>query len=174
VSVSKRDPFRPPAHEDRPIDLAEHPAARTAEVEGPLLEVPTVRKPLRYRPPRTSWLTVVVLGFAGVGLVAVAGLAFKKVKGLSLPIGHREQPVERPVVYHELPQDNAVLVEVRVTPRDARLILDGEPVTSNPLRVARGPGLHKLAATAEGYAPLVEEFTADGPRTLHLRLPRAR
>jgi hypothetical protein len=173
MAVSKRDPFRPPAHEDRPLELAEHPAARTAEVEGPLVEVPTVRKPLRYRRPSTSWLTVVVLAFAGVGLVAVAGLAVKKVKGLSLP--RREAPAAaRPVVYHELAQDNAVLVDVRVTPRDARLMLDGEPVTSNPLRVPRGSAVHKLAATAEGYAPMVEEFTAEGPRTIHLRLPRAR
>jgi hypothetical protein len=173
MAVSKRDPFRPPAHENRPLELAEHPAARTAEVEGPMVEVPTVRKPLRYRRPTTSWLTVVVLGFAGVGLVAVAGLALKKVKGLGSI--HREAPaVERPVVYHELAGDNAVLVEVRVTPRDARLMLDGEPVTSNPLRVPRGPAVHKLAAMAQGYAPLVEEFTADGPRTIRLRLPRAR
>jgi hypothetical protein len=170
----RSDPFRPPAHEERPLELAAHPAARTAEVEGPLLEPPTVRKPLRYRRPGTSWVTVVVLGFAAVGLVAVAGLAMRKLGGLAAP--RREQAPEqsRPTVYRELPNDNAVLVEVKVSPREARLMLDGEPITSNPLRVPRGPAVHKLAATAEGYAPTVEEFTADMPKTIRLKLPRAR
>jgi hypothetical protein len=61
-------------------------------------------------------------------------------------------------------------VDIQVTPRQARLMLDGEPLVSNPVRLLRGPKAHKLAATAEGFAPVVEEFVADKARTVRLRL----
>ena len=168
----KRDPFRPPVHEERSLELATPPPA-TPVVQAPLIEPPTVRKPVRYRRPRVSWLTMVVLGFAAVGAVAVSGVVMRRVSGL----GRAPRPQAAavgPVVYRPLADDNAVLVELRVTPREARVMLDGEPVTSNPLRVPRGSAMHKLAVTAEGFTPTVEEFTADGPKTIRLRLTRAR
>jgi hypothetical protein len=134
-----------------------------------------VRRPVQYRRPGVSWVTVVVLGFAAVGIAAVAGTALKKVTGLALrpPPRLLEQPAS-PVVYQPLAKDDAVLVTVQVSPRAARLMLDGEPLVSNPVRLPRGPKPHSLAATAEGYAPTVEEFTADATKTVHLRMPRAR
>jgi hypothetical protein len=80
----------------------------------------------------------------------------------------------KPVIYQPLPKDDAVLVTVTVSPRDVRLVLDGEPLTSNPIRLPRGGKPHTLAAAAAGFAPAVEEFTADKPKTIRLELARAR
>jgi hypothetical protein len=69
--------------------------------------------------------------------------------------------------------DDAVLINIAVSPQDARLMLDGEPLPSNPVRLPRGPRPHMLAAAAEGFTPAVEEFTADKHKTIRLRLTRA-
>jgi hypothetical protein len=178
----RRDPFRPPGKEERRIELAtcaETPVegpATLAPPASPSSATPAARKPVEYRRPGISWVTVVVLGFAAVGVAAVGGVVLKKVTGLATAPASRVTPetATRPVIYKPLSRDDAVLVHVQVSPREARLMLDGEPLVSNPVRLPRGPKPHTLAATAEGYAPTVEEFTADAAKTVRLRLPRAR
>jgi hypothetical protein len=125
---------------------------------------------VKYRRPGVSWVTVLVLGFAAVGAAAVGGTIFKKVTGLILT-PQRARPVM--VVYRPLAMDDAVLINVAVSPRDARLMLDGEPLPSNPVRLPRGPKPHMLAAAATGFTPAVEEFTADKHKTVRLHLARA-
>jgi hypothetical protein len=178
----RRDPFQPPGASDPRIELAAEPAKApapgTMAPESPpssARSTPMARRPLEYRRPGVSWVTVVVLGFAAVGIAAVGGTVVKKVTGLTsrTPAPRLEQPAA-PVVYQPLAKDDAVLVTIQVSPRTARLMLDGEPLVSNPVRLPRGPKPHTLAATAEGYAPTVEEFSADATKTVHLRLPRAR
>jgi hypothetical protein len=68
--------------------------------------------------------------------------------------------------------DDAVLINVAVSPQDARLMLDGEPLPSNPVRLPRGAKPHTLAAAADGFTPAVEEFTADKNKTVRLQLAR--
>ena len=172
------DPFQPPIQHERAPELAFDPHAprATAELEAPLdqaADAPERRAPVKYRRPGVSWVTVVVLGFAAVGVAAVAGSALKKVGRMAL----QPAPAARPApaastVYHELAKDSAVLVSIQVTPKNARLMLDGEPLASNPIRLARGA--HKIAATADGFAPLVQELNVDGPKTVRLKLTRAR
>jgi PEGA domain-containing protein len=118
-------------------------------------------------------VTVVVLGFAAVGVAAVGGGLFKKLTGLALAPPKLARPAA-PVIYQPLAKDDAVLINIAVSPPGARLMLDGEPLPSNPVRLPRGPRPHTLAAAADGFAPTVEEFTADKPKTVHLRLPRTR
>jgi hypothetical protein len=172
------DPFQPSTNEERAPELAFDPRAprATAEMEAPLDEaadLPERRAPLKYRRPGVSWVTVVVLGFAAVGIAAVAGTALKKVGRMALqPATAARSTPPASTVYHELAKDSAALVSIQVTPRDARLMLDGEPLASNPVRLARGA--HKIAATADGFAPLVQELNVDGPKTVRLKLKRAR
>jgi len=114
---------------------------------------------------------VLVLGFAAVGVAAVGGTVFKKMTGLVVaPPRPARPPV---VVYRPLAMDDAVLISVAVSPQGARIMLDGEPLPSNPVRLARGLKPHMLAAAADGFAPAVEEFTADKHKTVRLRLARA-
>jgi hypothetical protein len=150
-----------------------HPRTPGEQDEVPLSEaadVPERRAPVKYRRPGVSWVTVVVLGFAAVGVAAVAGSAFKRVGRMAFLPSASKAPA--PVVYNELAKDSSVLVSIQVTPASARLILDGEPLSSNPVRLSRGT--HKIAATAGGFSPLVQEFTADAPKTLRLKLTRAK
>jgi hypothetical protein len=169
------DPFQPGDQQERPLELAYDPrspqsAPGTTADEVPLPEaadVPERRAPVRYRRPGVSWVTVVVLGFAAVGVAALAGSALKKVGRMALQPAVRASKPEKSTIYHEVAKDSAVLVDIQVTPRDARLMLDGEPLASNPVRLARGP--HKLAATAAGHAPLVQEFTVEGPKLAKAR-----
>jgi hypothetical protein len=169
----RRDPFRPPLHEEKPVELAEAPSRPAPAVDLPPPRPPSTvkaRQPVKYRRPGVSWVTVLVLGFAAVGVAAVGGGLFKKMTGMAVAPPRALPP--SPTIYKALPQDDAVLINVAVSPVQAQLMLDGEPVTSNPLRVPRGPKPHTLAAAADGYAPAVEEFIADKAKTIRLRLTR--
>ena len=115
---------------------------------------------------------MVVLGFAVVGAASVGGSLTRRVSAL---VVRQPQPAKpQPVVYRPLAQDDAVLVDVQVSPHGARLMLDGEPLESNPVRLPRDNHPHTLAASARGYAPEVKEFTAEAPKTVRLHLARAR
>jgi hypothetical protein len=133
--------------------------------------VPQRRKPLRYKRPGTGWVTFVILGFAAVGMAAVGGSAVKKLLRVSMPVVTHPAPA-KPVTYASVSRDDAVLVTVQVSPHNARLMLDGEPAVSNPLRILRGRTQHRIAASAPGYQPAVQEFTADAGRTLRLTLKK--
>jgi hypothetical protein len=116
---------------------------------------------------------VLVLSFAAVGLATMGAFAYRKM------VHQDEAPVatadpDQPVIYRPLPADDGVLVRIQVLPREARIMLDGEPLQSNPVRLPRRATAHRLAATANGYDPKVVEFTADAPRTVRLDLARAR
>jgi hypothetical protein len=167
------DPFRAPDHEAPGLELVDSPPVRTAvDVPPPApMAAPERRQAVQYKRPRTSWVTFVVLGFAAVGMAAVGGTAIKKL--LSQGRGPAPQAAApRPVTYSSVSKDDAVLVKVAVSPRDARLLLDGEPAVSNPLRLLRGNTRHKVTAHAHGYAPLEQEFTADASKTITLRLTK--
>ena len=148
----RRDPFRPPGQEERRIELGDvkaRPPSQTTAAVVPSSPRSTglTRRPLKYRRPGVSWVTVVVLGFAAVGAAAVGGVIFKKVTGLAVTPPRVALP-GKPVIYQPLAKDDAVLITVTVSPRDARLVLDGEPLTSNPMRIPRGTKPHTLAAAA--------------------------
>jgi PEGA domain len=158
-------------HEEQRLELAV--AERVPAGEPTSLPAVKPRRRFQYLRPGATWVMVVVLGFAAVGVAALGGLVFKKVGGLA-PTSAPRVVTAAGVIYRPLAEDDAVLVSIQASPREARLMLDGEPLPSNPVRLPRGPKPHKLAATADGFAPMVEEFTADEPKTVKLRLWRAR
>src|SRR5207253_2774999 len=78
----RNDPFLPPEAQERAPELVELPR-RPAPVGEPVIppRAPERRKPLRYRRPGTSWVTVVILAFAAVGMAALGGTLIKKLTG---------------------------------------------------------------------------------------------
>ena len=131
---------------------------------------------MEYKKPPTGAGNSFLFGLAGIGLLALlAGGAWyvkRTTRGLSVPAVISE--VEKPagVKWTPVYTGDAVLVTVDVTPRNARLMLDGEPLPSNPVRVPRGSVTHKLTAVADGHEPSTEVFQADQARTVKLRLAR--
>lgn len=82
-----------------------------------------------------------------------------------------EQPATE-ARWSPLVKDDAVLVEIDVRPRDARLLLDGDPLPSNPLRLPRSTLRHKVVGMADGMAAAEAEFVPDRAQTVRLRLSK--
>lgn len=173
------DPFRAP-DDLAPVPELDQPRRRvtpkTVDITPPPAAVsvaePEARRPVKYKRPGTSWVTFVVLGFAAVGMATIGGSGIKKLLSKDSASPSAQTAAPKATSYSTLSKDDAVLVTVAVSPRDARLLLDGEPAVSNPLRLLRSKARHKIAAHAHGYAPVVQEFTADSSKTIHLRLSK--
>ncbi len=174
------DPFEPPADPLAPtVELAVEAALATSATrhEGPLPE-PRRRAPLRYKSPNRL-LNLGLFALAGVGLVAVVlyGARFlrERVEGTSAaPPAIAAPAPPKPVTWRPVEKGESALVTVEVTPRSARLLLDGEPLPSNPLRLPRDGSRRTLTASAPGYAPVAQELSADGPKTVRIKLRKAR
>jgi hypothetical protein len=176
MSASKRqdDPFLPPGGEVDVPDL-ELPSRALPTLDitpPPRLAEPQRKQPVEYRKPRTSWVTVVVLGFAAVGMAAVGGTLLKKVLGAKDHGREAALAEARAVRYSSLSRDDAVLVTVVVSPRDARLMLDGDHTVSNPLRFLRSKTPHTISVSAPGYLPAIQEVVPDGSKTIRFNLKK--
>ena len=70
------------------------------------------------------------------------------------------------------PAPTTATIEFKVTPGEAKLFLDDEPLPSNPTsKVLRVDGaIHRLRATADGFNAATAEFTATRDTTLDLDL----
>ena len=66
-----------------------------------------------------------------------------------------------------------MLVTIDVSPRSARLLLDGEPLVSNPVPLARGTK-HTIGALADGFEGSLTTVTADKRKTVRIVLRKAR
>ncbi len=129
-----------------------------------------------YKKPPGGAGNAFLFGLAGIGLLALlAGGSWylkRTTHRISAPAIISEIDRPAPVKWTPVYTGDAVLVTVDVSPRDARLMLDGEPLPSNPVRVPRASVSHKLTAVADGHEPAAEMFVADQPRTIKLRLSR--
>ena len=175
------DPFLPSGGEGETLDVAELPsrAKQTVDLTPPpgltVTTQPQRRKPLRYKKQGTSWVTIVILAFAAVGMAAVGGTLLKKVFGSKekTPAAMAED-ARKAVGYSTISKDDAVLVTVVISPRDARLMLDGEHTVSNPLRFLRSSTSHRISVSAPGYAPAIQEVVPDAHKTVRFSLKKQR
>ncbi len=126
--------------------------------------------------PRPRWVAPLVFVFVAGGALAAGIMASKPFRDflVSLPARLRPQAEEKPAVYRPLSADGAVLIRIDVSPAHARLTLDGEPLTSNPLRLQRDTTSHRITASAEGFVPVAREIVPDAPKTVRLRLEPSR
>jgi len=176
------DPFQPPDDAAKPsLELARAPVkvAQEPAREEPPRPVPIwQRAPLKYVTPRSSLITLVVLVFAIVGAFTITIGTLKGVESAVAGFvkrmleGSGDEKSDEPPVYTPVVRDDAVLVRVEVTPADARLTLDGEPIESNPLRLPRNDKVRRLVAAAAGYAPAFAEIAADKAKVVRLKLTR--
>jgi hypothetical protein len=168
----RRNPFRPPEAEAPGLELARAPGPSTSGTVAPEssdapLPGAAPRARVDYRPPRTSWVVLVVLALAVVGGFVVVKRAMHGLRDMATA-----KP--EPIVYLPLPPDDGVLIEIDVQPAHARVLLDGQAIPSKPLRLPRSHDAHKLSASADGYEPAVLDLTPDAPKTVRLRLTKAK
>jgi hypothetical protein len=84
------------------------------------------------------------------------------------------EDARKAVGYSTISKDDAVLVTVVISPRDARLMLDGEHTVSNPLRFLRSSTSHRISVSAPGYAPAIQEVVPDAHKTVRFSLKKQR
>ena len=134
------------------------------------------RQPVKYRKPPGGVGNFVLFGLAALGLGAAVLFGARMLKrGVeAAPTIQALKPAPapaKPVVWKAVDTGDGVLVTVEVSPRSARLLLDGEPLPSNPLRLLKG-STHTIAGMADGFQPAKVEVTATQPRTIRLKLAR--
>jgi hypothetical protein len=143
---------------------------------------PTRTVPVVYKNPDGGAGRFIIWGLAAFGLAALiwvgAGALSKRSAPVPVAAAAQEPVVEaKPVTWKAVERGNDVLVRVEVTPRGARakarLLLDGAPLASNPVMLAKGSS-HTISAIADGYQPAQIEVSADAEKTVSLTLRRDR
>ncbi len=181
--AEKRDPFRPPdVGTQAPLDLASPPKPRTApavpepELPVSVFQVPPPRAPVKYKAPKASWVLVLLLALAGIGFATITfGVFGMKWADLGKLPARLMGKQEEGTVYQSVDKTNdQVLIEIAVTPRSAKILLDGEDLASNPILLQRSDETRKLLIVADGYETTGEEFQADKPKTIQIKMKRSR
>jgi hypothetical protein len=146
------------------------------------------REPVAYRKPPGGIGNFVIWALAAVGLGAAILFGARVLKrGVEGNRGESPQAVTikaapaqgaaaapaKPVTWKPVQRGDAVLVTIEVSPRSARLLLDGGPMPSNPVHLDKGTS-HTITAEAPGFQPETAEVTAQEATTIRLRLKRAR
>jgi hypothetical protein len=133
-----------------------------------------------YKGPRGGTSHLVLWAFAGLGVLAVIGSAVRFFRSgpepeASAATSGSTEPAAaaQPTVWKPVELGPNVLVTVDVSPRSARLLLDGEPMMSNPIPLARG-SKHTIGALADGFEGALTTVTADKRKTVRLVLKRAK
>lgn len=168
------DPFRPPEDSGHaPLELAPAPERRPAPEQTVPPIVPSSPEPVVHARLPGGAGNLVLWGFAALGVLAIVGAgAYFLRRGVQVTAAAAPAAEEpKPVTWKEVGTGNAVLVTVEVKPRNARLLLDGTPLPSNPVRLARG-STHRIGAMADGYAASAVEVTADEEKTVTIALER--
>ena len=183
------DKFAPPGlGSDEPMELAAHtPPPRPATLAEPNEIAPehviaASRKPVKYKGPDAGFPTYVfwALAAVGLGVVVIGGarLLRRSVEGpdpAEAAQAAAAAPVAKPVQWKSVGKGDEVLVTIEIAPkagRKARLLLDGAPLASNPVLLARG-SKHTVSAVADGFEPASLDVTADAPKAIRLELRRS-
>ena len=179
MAPSSRDPFAPPNEADggeAPLELA-HAPIRPAPAAQEEPEVIAPRERVVYKKPPGGAGNFMVWAFAGVGVLAlvVAGAKMLKrgVEGAPAvgPAAAATAPPPKPVTWTEVEKGDAVLITVKANIKKAQILIDGEPMVSNPVHLDRGT-THLIQAVAEGYTPAEREITVGEPTTIQLKLSK--
>jgi hypothetical protein len=142
--------------------------------------MPEPPEPTEYKTPREGMSNLVLWAFAGLGLLAVIGSAVRFLRGgpRDTPVaagapGTSPQTASEPTVWKPVELGPNVVVTIDVSPRSARLLLDGEPLVSNPIALPRGTK-HTIGALADGFEGSLTTVVADKRKTVRVVLRKAR
>jgi hypothetical protein len=167
------DAFAHPAEgpDDSTFELAQdsgpHVTKPSHDVDPIVLQP---RKPVAYNGARGGMSKLLVWGFAGLGFLVVAGVGVRFMIGSGREVVPAATVGAPPAPVPAKPVGEGVLIQVEA-PRRARLLLDGEDLPSNPVRLQRG-SVHTIAAVGEDGEQAEVLVTADAPKTIELRLGR--
>jgi hypothetical protein len=138
-------------------------------------------EPGEYKAPREGMSNLVLWAFAGLGLLAVIGSAVRFLRSgpkappvvAGVPATSDQAAIPEPTVWKPVELGPNVLVTIDVSPRSARLLLDGEPMLSNPVQLPRGTK-HTIGALADGFEGSLTTVLADKRKTVRVVLRKAR
>jgi hypothetical protein len=162
MGAPPRDPVQPP----RPASGAEPPAISPEPRPRPKVAYP--------RMPGSAG-NLVLWTFAGIGFVALGAASVWLMKRAVEAPRVDLAGALKPIVWKPLPHLDEVLVTIDVAPNSARarLLLDGDPLPSNPVLLPRGT-VHRIHVVADGYEAEELEVKADARKTVRVELERAR
>lgn len=195
MSERPEDPFAPPGSsgadgsQEPELELGREVRRAAAPVAGdpgePALST-AARQPVAYKKPAGGIGNFVIWIFAAAGLGAAvlfgAGVLKRGFEGSAsgpTPAATiqaapaRPAAPAKPVTWKAVDRGAAVLVTVEVTPRSAKLMLDGGPMPSNPVHLDKGSS-HTITAMAPGFEPATAEVTAEEATTVRLKLKKSR
>lgn len=167
--------FRPPSLPDLPADVVPPRTVAMGEAATPTAtHEPKPHKPRVYRRPRTTPLLVWLLALVGAAVIFAA-----LTKGVRRVF---ETPMEvaawttasapkkdwKPVASGH----DEVLVNVKTWPKQAQILLDGQPASSNPLLLPRSDRVHDITVMAPGYAPQTVRQSAAASATVTVKLAK--
>lgn len=159
-----RDPFLPPPEPHAPTpDLAARPDP------GGTLATDEMRKRHRraatkYRRPLNTPLLIWFFAFVGAGCLFL--LFTKGIKGLMNLRLDREaaealrRVTEKPTKWTAVSQGESVLVDVDVSPRDARVFINGQLASSNPVILPKSQKTYNVLVAAPGFQERLVKVTA--------------
>jgi hypothetical protein len=134
-------------------------------------------QPPPYKGPREGASNLMLWALAGLGVLAVIGSAVRFLRGgTSAPAavaGAGADPSASPTVWKPVELGPNVLITIDVSPRSARLLLDGEPLASNPVALTRG-SKHTIGALADGFEGGLQNIVADKRKTVRIVLHPSR
>lgn len=173
--------FRPPSVPDLPAEVLPR-RSPTPDPEEPLALPNVVVKPrraVRYRRPMNTPLVIWLLASIGAGAIF-----FALTKGLrrvvesppalpQFPAIVNTNDKAPPTNWQPLGDQAGVLIDLEVSPRDARIFVDGQPASSNPVRLPRGDRVHEIVVAAPGHETRTLKLSADRARSLKVTLPKA-
>jgi len=153
-------------------------------------------KPTEYKKPRST--SILIVGLAVIGGVAVFGFVVRQLKEQAPHLlgTAQESPSEAasskdeaegaksdqankgtvspPVTYKGLDDGtDRVLISLNIKPRGARVLLDGQALESNPIRLTQSRKKREVVVWHAGYEPKRIAFTPDSNKTIKVHL-RAR
>jgi hypothetical protein len=181
------DRFAPPdaAHDDMTLDVADsspRPRPTGTLADDAQLFIPEARKPVAYKQQGgfgnlLIWLFggACLIGAAAFGVVAASKMFADKGAPATTAGGVAPAAAAapaKPVIWTPVSQGDAILITVEASPRGARLLIDGAPVESNPIRLPRG-GTHTVQAMADGFEPASADIVANAAQTVRLKLKRS-
>lgn len=169
------DRFAPPPDPDAPPLQVDAPARAPGTIASDVHQKRWRKTRTKYRRPLNTPLIIWFFAFIGAGTLFwffTGGLRW--MSNLRINVKDVEQAFQKPTKWEPLIKGEAVLIQLQLEPRDARVLVDGEPAVSNPVRLARSEKLHKFEFVVAGYQEQVRQVSAAKSGTIAVKLAKAK
>jgi hypothetical protein len=169
----KNDRFAPPRDpEGPPLEVDAHaPAHATIASDEHHKQW---RKPkIKYRRPLNTPLIIWFFAFIGAGtLFWFFSGGLRWLSNLKFDVEDVQKTFQKPTKWEPVTLGEGVLIQLQLEPRDTRVLVDGEPAVSNPVRLARSEKLHTFQFVSAGYLAQTRQIAASKAATLAIKLSK--